>query len=143
MRFLLVSALAMGLAACERPADEEQIRRQLEAMTAAVAEGNARAFMAPIADDFSADVWQLDRRGTRMLLNREMRTHQRIRIRLLDVEVELVGEERAVARFHAVLTGGSGWLPEQGGWYRASTGWRRDGSQWQLITASWDRVAGR
>ncbi|TVS13155.1 MAG: nuclear transport factor 2 family protein [Wenzhouxiangella sp.] len=143
MRLWLTLVPVLVLVACTRPADEDRIRQHLDAMIDALADQNARAFMAPLADDFSADTWNLDRRGARLLLNREMRAHQRIRVRLFDIQVDLVTDDRASASFQAVLTGGSGLIPEQGSWYRVSTGWRRQGSDWELITASWERVAGR
>lgn len=143
MRLWLTLVPVLVLVACARPADEDRIRQHLDAMIDALADQNARAFMAPLADDFSADTWNLDRRGARLLLNREMRAHQRIRVRLFDIQVDLVTDDRASASFQAVLTGGSGLIPEQGSWYRVSTGWRREGSDWELITASWERVAGR
>lgn len=139
---LAVLALLV-LVGCTRAPVEEQIRQTLQAMATAVEEGKVRAFMAPLADDFAADTWQLDRRGARLLLNRELRARERIRVRLLDIEVESATEERASASFHAVLTGGSGLIPSEGSWYRVSTGWRRDGGDWVLINASWERVAGR
>ncbi len=142
MRWLAMAAL-VTLTACARPAAEEQIRTQLQGMSDAVADGNARSFMTPIAEDFAADTWQLDRRGARLLLHRELQAHQRIRVRLFDIEVDLTSDDRATARFQAVLTGGSGLVPEQGSWYRVQTGWRRSGSDWELINASWQRVAGR
>lgn len=136
-------ALLTLLAGCSRPLAEEQIRQTLQAMATALGEGNARAFMAPVAEDFAADTRQLDRRAARLLLFREMRAHQRIRVRLIDIEVDQATEDRASARFHAVLTGGTGLIPDEGGWYQVNTGWRRDDSDWELINASWKRMAGR
>ncbi|MFP4207677.1 MAG: hypothetical protein ACLFSC_03395 [Wenzhouxiangella sp.] len=134
---------AVVLSGCSRAPVEEQIRARLEDMVAAVAEGNVRAFLAPVADDFAGDTWQIDRRGARLLLMRELRAHQQLRVRLLDIEVEPVSEERATASFQALLSGGSGLIPEDAGWYRVQTGWRRNGSDWELITATWERVIGR
>jgi len=142
-RLLFAAALVIVITACARPDDETRIRTQLEAMTAALADANVRAFMAPLAEDFSAQTWDLDRRAVQLLLLREFRTHDRIRARLFDVDVELFEDERAQVTFQAVLTGGSGLLPEQGSWYRVATGWRRSGPDWELISARWERIAGR
>ena len=128
---------------CARAPAEEQIRSLLQDMTTAIADGKPGAFLEPIADDFAGDTWQLDRRGARLLLLREMRAHARLRARLVDVQVELVSESRATASFQAVLTGGSGLLPEDGGWYSVRTGWRQNGGDWEMISASWERVIGR
>jgi ketosteroid isomerase-like protein len=143
LRPLLSLVALLVLAGCARPAAEEQIRRTLQDMAQAAGEGDVGAFMAPVADDFAADTWQLDQRGARLLLIRETRARERIRVRLLDIEIEPASADRASARFHAVLTGGSGLVPDEGSWYRVTTGWRRDGADWELINASWDRVVGR
>lgn len=134
----------MMLAACgERPPAEEQIRNRIEGMQADLAEGNARSFMAPIAEDFTAATRSLDRRAAGFLLRREMLAHDQIKARLVDIEVALQGEERATATMHAVVTGGTGLIPDTGGWYRLTTGWRLDDGEWMLISARWETVAGR
>ncbi len=134
----------MVLAACgPPPPDQEQINQRIDDMIEALSERNARAFMAPLADDFSAETWDMDQRGIRLLLNREMRAHERIRARVYDRSVELHGAARATVEFHAIVTGGSGLIPERGRWYRVRTGWRKDGSDWMLISASWEDIAGR
>lgn len=132
------------LAACGSPSsDEEQIRERLYDMVQALADRNARAFTAPIAEDFGSDTWNLDVRGVRLLLQREMRASERLRARLVDVTVQMHGEDRASAEFNAILTGGSGVIPNRGGWYQVRTGWRRDGTDWMLISASWEEVIRR
>lgn len=131
------------LAACSHPPAEEQIRAQLADMTKAVDEGDVSAFLAPIAEDFAGDTWQLDRRGARLLLMRELRAHNQLRARLVDIQIDFPATDRATASFQAVLTGGSGLLPDEGGWYRVETGWRLDGGDWTLINAAWERVIGR
>lgn len=141
--WLPVLCLAL-LAACgERPPDEQQIRSRIEAMQSDLAEGKVRAFLAPIAEDFSAATRNLDRRAAGLLLRREMLAHDSLRARLADIEVELQGENRATATMHAVVTGGTGLIPRTGGWYKLTTGWRLDDDEWMLISARWETVAGR
>lgn len=123
--------------------DEEQIRARIEQMTTALAERDVGSFMAPLADDFSGVSRNIDRRGARLLLRRELRAHEQLRARVFDVEIELQGDDRATATLHAALTGGSGLIPERGRWYRVKTGWRKDGSDWMLISASWENAVGR
>ncbi|MFU8833063.1 MAG: hypothetical protein ACNA7J_13055 [Wenzhouxiangella sp.] len=143
-RWILAGVMLVLLTACVSPApDEEQIRQRLDDMATALAERNARAVMAPLADDFSAETWDLDQRGIRLVLQRELRAHQRLRARIFDLSVEMHDHDRASAQFHVVLTGGSGLLPEQGRWYRARTGWRRDGPDWMLIALSWEDAIAR
>ncbi len=143
-RTCLLMALALVLCACSRSGtDEEQIRAQIRAMTEALESGNARAFVDGLADDFTGTTWNLDQRAVRLLLRREMMAHERIRARVFDIDVEMTGSERARVSFHAVVTGGSGLVPDTGRWWRVETGWRKDGGQWQVISASWEPVVGR
>ncbi|MGY6554615.1 MAG: hypothetical protein ACXIUM_08850 [Wenzhouxiangella sp.] len=143
MRTGLALVLMVLLAACSRPDDDTRIRGHIADMTAALSGADARAFMAPLAEDFSAETWDLDRRAVQLLLIREFRAHERIRARVFDIDVELFEDDRASAQFQAVVTGGRGLLPEQGAWYRVTTGWRRAGNDWELISARWEQIAGR
>lgn len=142
-QLLALAALVLLVACGPEAPDEERIRAQIQAMQTALSEGNVRAFVAPIADDFTASTRNLDRRAARLLLRREMLVHDRLKARLADIEVTMQGEGRATATMHAVTTGGSGLIPETGGWYRVTTGWRLDDGEWMLISASWETVAGR
>ncbi len=132
------------LVACAPPLpDEELIRQRHDDMAQGLADRSARAVMAPLADDFSAETWNLDLRGVRLLLEREMRAHERLRARIQDFSVTLHGEARATADFRLILTGGSGLIPERVRGYRVRTGWRREGSDWVMISASWEDVVGQ
>ncbi len=144
MGIIVSTALVLTLAGCaEKAPDEEQIRSRIEAMQTALADGDVSNFMAPVAEDFTAATRSLDRRAARLLLRREMLAHQKLRARLVDIEIELIGPDRASATMHAITSGGSGLIPATGGWYRLSTGWRRDSGEWMLISANWERLAGR
>lgn len=141
---LASTALTVMLTGCsEEVADEEQIRSRIESMQTALTDGHVSDFMAPLSEDFTAATRNLDRRAARLLLRREMLAHQNLRARLVDIEIELIGSDRASATMHAITSGGSGLIPDTGGWYRLSTGWRRDSGEWMMISASWERVAGR
>lgn len=136
-------ALVFLTAACsQRPADEEIIHAHLTEMSRALVERDSRAFMNPVAEDFTGITWNLDRQSLLQLLRREMLVRDRLRAQLIDVRVDMRGEDRAVAGFHAVLIGGSGWIPDEGRWFRVETGWRREGRDWKLISAEWEQIAG-
>lgn len=141
---ILALTLAMAVAGCgpELP-DETQIRGRIGLMQEALDEGDVRTFLSPIAEDFSVEGRDIDRRGARVLLNRELRAHEKLKARLFDIEIELHGEDRATASMHAVTTGGSGLIPETGRWYRIDSGWRREDGDWMLISARWESVAAR
>lgn len=141
---ITAALLCALLAACGPTAPaEERIRARIESMQSALEDKNARAFMAPVAEDFSAATRNLDRRAARLLLRREMLAHDSLKARLIDIEVQLEGDDRATATMQAVTTGGSGLIPDTGGWYRLTTGWRLDDDEWMLVSARWQRVAGR
>lgn len=72
MRFAVGLVLILLLAACSRPDDETRIRTHIDNMTTALSEANSRAFMAPLAEDFSGETWDLDRRAVQLLLLREL-----------------------------------------------------------------------
>ena len=132
------------LVACGPPApDEERIRTRIDDMASALADGNVRALMAPLADDFGAETWNMDPRAVRLLVQRELRASNRLRARVFDIDVEVHDHQRATAEFQAVLTGGSGLIPDRRGWYRFRTGWRKDDDEWMLISAAWEEILQR
>jgi hypothetical protein len=142
-RAVWIGLLLISLASCAAPPpDEERIRAILDDMTKALAERDTRAVLEPLADDFYGETWELDDRALRLLLQREIRARQQLNARLFDVEIEILGDDRARATFQALLTGGSGLIPSDGRWFRVETGWRRD-DDWALISASWEDVIGR
>lgn len=140
---LVLAAVSM-IVGCARPLpDADRIESRIQAMSDALTEGDTSDFMAPLAEDFTATGRDLDRRAVRFLLRRELLAHERIGVQLFDIDVELRGDDRATARLHAVVSGGTGLIPDTGGWYRLETGWRLDDDEWMLISAAWESVAGR
>ncbi len=133
----LVLVLASGCGPA--PDNETRIREALDKMNAALEGGDIDDFMAPIAADFVAGRRGLDRRAVGLLARRERLAREAIRIRRVGTEVELVGERRAVARFRALATGGTGLLPDEGELWHVETGWRRHDGAWRMISAHWER----
>ncbi len=122
--------------------DEQRIRAHLLAMSQAIADGQVRAFMAPVADDFSGQSGQLDRAALERLMRRERMSRQRATVNLIDIRVERIDDARAAAHFHGLITGGSGLIPSDGRWWRIETQWRRNHGDWQLTAASWEPLLG-
>lgn len=140
---LLMLGALLFIAACDAPpADEDQIRRHLDAMADGLAERDAGRVLDPLADDFIGRNGHFDQRAARLLLIREFNAHERLRARLHGLSIELASPERATADFRVILTGGSGLIPSRGSWYEVTTGWRRDDGKWQLVSASWESVVG-
>ena len=70
--------------------------------------------------------------------------HREVAARIGPVEVELRGQDDAVARFPVLATGGSGGLlPERGQAYQVETGWRLIDGEWKLRNASWKPALGQ
>ncbi len=139
---LTLGALLLLSGCGAAPPDEERIRQRIQDMTQGLADRDTRAVMAPLADDFVGETWNLDERAVRLILQREMRAHERLRAHVQDLSIELHGAGRASAEFRVVLTGGSGLIPARGRLMQVRTGWRLDADEWMLISASWDDVIG-
>lgn len=136
----MLAVAVLVLVACgSAPGPEQQIRDRLTSMIEALEEGSVGAFMDPIADDFIAGDRALDRRALGLLVRRERMARDSIRVRRVNTQVELHGEQRATATFQALATGGSGLIPDEGRLWNIETGWRLDGDEWMLISAGWSR----
>ena len=137
----LVIAVSAALAGCaERSSDEQQIRGHLDAMSLALEEDHVRDFMRPIADDFVAETGGLNRNALMLLVRRERMAREEVNIQRMNTEVEIVTDNRAIATFQAIGTGGTGLIPDEGQLWNVETGWRRDEGEWMLISASWERA---
>lgn len=137
----LLLAMAV-LAACSGGENlESSLRETIDGMEQALAASERRDFMQPIAEDFSGP-GGMNRDRVRALLIFHLQRHQQLRSRSGPINVQVndsLSPPRAEATWQTLVTGGSGWLPEQGQLYRVETGWRWEG-EWQLISASWEAV---
>ncbi len=130
-------AFVLLAAGCARPAPEQAVRAQLQALQAAIDTCDAAAVEALLAEDFIGNEG-LDRRGAKRLAAGLFLRYRDVGAKLGPVEVELRGETDAVARFNLLATGGAGGLlPESGQAYRVETGWRLLDGEWRLRSASW------
>ena len=90
-----------------------------------------------LADDFIGNEG-MDRRGVRQLAAAVFLRHRDVAAKVGPVNVELRGNNDAIARFSVLATGGSGGLlPDSGQIYQVETGWRLVDGQWKLLNASW------
>lgn len=128
---------------CTRPAPEQAVRAQLQALQAAIDARDAGAVEALLAEDFAGNEG-LDRRGAKRLAAGLFLRYRGVGATLGPVEVELRGDADAVARFNMLATGGSGGLlPERGQVYAVETGWRRVDGEWRLRSARWQAGGAR
>jgi len=138
-RFCMVLAIfaLCASAACHRATPEQAVRRQVEALQAAIDARDASAVNNLLAEDFVGNQG-MDRRGARQLAAAVFFRHREVGAKLGPVSVEMRGESDAIARFGVLATGGSGGLlPDSGQVYQVETGWRLVDGEWKLLNASW------
>lgn len=135
-QLLLATALTI-LAACGRDTPEQAVRKQVDAMQAAIDARDAGDVGGLLADDFIGNEG-MDRRAAKQLAAAMFLRHRDIGAKVGPVSVELRGDSDAIARFSVLATGGSGGLlPDSGQVYQVETGWRLVDGEWKLLNASW------
>ena len=143
IRTLLTAWLVLLLGACSVSDREQQLRQQISALQEAIDRRDVGDVEALLADDFVGNEG-MDRRGARQLAAAVFLRHREVAARIGPVEVELRGQDDAVARFPVLATGGSGGLlPESGQAYQVETGWRLIDGEWKLRNASWKPALGQ
>lgn len=143
IRTLLTAWLVLLLGACSVSDREQQLRQQIRALQEAIDRRDVGDVEALLADDFVGNEG-MDRRGARQLAAAVFLRHREVAARIGPVEVELRGQDDAVARFQVLATGGSGGvLPERGQAYQVETGWRLVDGEWKLRNASWKPALGQ
>lgn len=136
MRHVPLLALLLALAACARTAPEEALRRDVDAMRAAVEARDAGSLADGIADDFIGP-GGMDRESARRLAQVVFLRNRQVGVTLGPLDVAM-REGGATVRFTAALTGGAGaMLPTSGQVYDVTTTWRQDDQAWELVTAEW------
>ena len=139
LRLVIVLLFALMLGACARPSDEEQIRAAISEMQNAIESGKPADFMRHVADDFTGDGGEIDKKGLHNFLRAQALTNAKIGIILVSTDVALQGD-RATVKVTVTMTGGSGrWLPERGSVQQIESGWLRQGGDWLCLNAQWQR----
>ena len=143
IRVLLTAWLVLLLGACSVSDREQQLRQQISALQEAIDRRDVGDVEALLAEDFVGNEG-MDRRGARQLAAAVFLRHREVAARIGPVEVELRGQDDAMARFPVLATGGSGGLlPERGQAYQVETGWRLVDGEWKLRNASWKPALGQ
>jgi hypothetical protein len=130
--FGLCLALAAG---CRHEPPEAALRQTIASMQKAAEAHDTSALFEPIAADFVGSEG-MDRTAFRRYVTLMGMQHKSVGVSLGPMEVKLFGD-RATVTFTAAITGGAGFLPDQGQVYDIDTGWRMEGSDWKLISAHW------
>ncbi len=133
---LAAATLALLLAACSRPADEQALRDTITAMQTAAEERSISGVMDHVTEDFGGS-HGLDQTGLRRLLQAQYLGNQKVGVTLGPIDIEMQGE-RAKASFSVLVTGGSRYIPERGRAHEVTSGWRVEDGQWRIFFAEWD-----
>jgi hypothetical protein len=127
--------------ACSPPLTVEQrVIHAIREMEALIESGERRAFMAYVAEDFTAQEGRMNRDQVRALVVFQLRRYERLNGRLFPISVVETGPETAEARFRALITGGPDWIPDAGQVYDFETWWRLEDGDWRVTGANWDAV---
>ena len=133
--FACLFALLLG--ACAKDAPELAVKRQIEALQAAIEARDAGDIEALLAQDFVGNNGMGARDVRRMAAGVFLRDRN-VSARIGPVDVAVRGDASATASFTVLATGGSGGLlPERGQVFNVETGWRLDDGEWRLVSAKW------
>lgn len=129
------------LAACEQALTvPQQVIAVIRDMQSRVEAGERRPFMQHVAVDFSGQGGQMNRDQLNALVLYNLRRYDRLQAQLMPIQVRETDTDRAQASFRALLTGGPGWLPENGQVFNIETRWVRQDGKWLLLGADWSPV---
>lgn len=132
----LLWATCACVGGCHKTPDEEAVKQAVSAAEAAAESVDASAFGDRLADDFTGNDGELERRQLINLLRVARLRHESIHVLTGPVTVEPRGA-RYLARFTVTLTSGGQLLPSDMGVYEVESAWRRDGDEWVCYAASW------
>jgi len=128
--------MLLVLAACSHPAPEAALRKEVDAMRAAVEARDAGDLSDGIAKDFIGSEG-MDRKGATRLAQVVFLRNRDVGVTMGPLDIAM-REGGATVKFTAALTGGAGgMLPESGQVYDVSTDWRQNGDEWELVAAEW------
>ena len=138
MRIGLAVLLMAALSACSKPLTvEQQVIAAIREMETRIEDGERRQFIRHVSEDFSGQNGELNRQQLQGFVIYQLNRHQRLHAQLFPISVKETGEETASANFRALITGGPGWIPDQGQLYDFETLWRDEGGEWKLTSADW------
>ncbi len=130
-----------AFSACSPPLTvSQQVIAAIRKMETHIEDGERRPFMSHVTEDFSGQKGQLNRQELNKLVFYQLNRHQRLHAQLFPISVKETGEATASAKFRALITGGPGWIPDQGQFYDFETLWRYQDGEWKLTSANWNPV---
>lgn len=140
---LATGILALCLAvSCAKPLTvEQQVIATIRDMEASIEAGERRAFLEHFTEDFSGRRGAMNHDQLRAMVVFQLNRYKNLQARLFPIRVTETGAESATAAFRALVTGGPGWIPENGQVFDFVTYWRLEGGSWMLHAADWEPVA--
>lgn len=133
--------VALMLTACsENLSIEQQIIATLEIMEEAAEQGQHFDFMDHVADSFNGQQSSMDRRAFHRFMIFQINRNRRLQAQFFPIHVQDSGNDRAIAHFRLLVTGGGGLLPERGQFFEVETHWQLESGDWMLIKADWEPV---
>ncbi len=130
-----------AFSACSPPLTvSQQVIAAIREMETRMENGERRRFMSHVAEDFYGQNEQLNRQQLSGYIFYQLNRHQRLHAQLFPISVNETGEATASAKFRALITGGPGWIPDQGQFYDFETLWRYQDGEWKLTSADWNPV---
>lgn len=136
---LLGAGFLLAAAGCRHPSAEQYVRDAISAVAQAAQDGDARAVVASIEEDFDGNAGELDRSALRNMVRALALQHASVGVHLGAITTQMRGS-RVVASFAVTLTSGHRALPERMGVYQVETAWRQDSGAWRCYTASWKQA---
>lgn len=136
---LLSIILSLLLAACSQEPALEPLLERVAALQQAIENRQTDTAIDILSDDFVTGKGQNRKDAQRLLLFHTMR-HRSITVlrSQTDAEFDAGYRDRAIVRFNAIVTGGQGWLPEQGRSYRVESRWQFKDGDWYLAELDWE-----
>jgi len=136
---LILILLVTLLSGCSQKPEVEQLLARVEALEAAIENHQNDTAMAMLSEDFTTAKGQNRKEAQRMLLFHAMR-HETIHIIRSQTEASLDAAyaDQGEVHFNAIVTGGQGWLPEQGRSFRVESHWTFDDGEWYLNYLGWE-----
>ena len=125
------------LAACAADPPEQRLREAMGGVQSAIEQRDAAALSTHLAEDFIGPDG-MDRDGARRMARVLLRRYRNVGVTLGPPDIEL-RDGHAAVRFNAVMTGGSGVVPQSARVQEVVTGWREEGDRWRLTSARWER----
>jgi len=137
---LTALVLLVALTGCEKPLTVEQrVIAAIRDMEASIEAGERRNFMGHFAEDFTGQ-GGMNRDQARALVVFQLNRYKNLQAQLFPIRVVERDESTATAGFRALVTGGPGWIPENGQLFDFDTRWVLVDDEWLLQSATWTPV---